>query len=199
MHDSDLHRVTKTILPLIQGMCHNPGELRIREVNSVDKCFDLVVLIDPIVSDIGVVNGGASRTLNGLRGVIAAGFKRYGIRATARIEETYRGDIIAIPPFTANPNFERDSGFTKLFAQIINLVFETPLPRINRTDGLIDRRDGSEYTRIVIDGHPSHVNSIADAFYPFGIRQGRKIKIVTPKTQTTDESYATSRTRPVSR
>ena len=198
MNDSDLHLVTRTIIPLVKGMCHRPGELRVRQVNAINPVDGIVILLDPAVCDVGVINGKASRTLNGLRGILTAGFGRYGIKANIRIEETYRGEISPVPAFKQNPNFERDSGFTTLFAQILNLVFR-PVPHIHRTDGLIDRRDGSEFTRVIIDAHPSTVNAIADAFYPFGIRQGRKIKIVTPKTQTTDESETTQRTRPLPR
>lgn len=198
MNDSDLHLVTRTIIPLVKGMCHKPEELRVRQVNSSDPDFDITILLDPLVCDVGVINGKASRTLNGLRGIVGTAFKRHGIRATVRIEETYRGEIGRAPAFAPNPAFERDSGFTKLFAQILNIMFEV-VPPLCRTDGLVDRNDGSEYTRIIVNAHPSHVSAIADAFYPFGIRQGRKLKIVTPKPQTTYDSETTQRTRPLPR
>lgn len=196
MNDSDLHLVTRTILPLLRGMCHKPDELKVTEANCNDGEHSLIVLIDPATCDVGVLNGKAGRTLNGIRGVIAAGFKRFGVNATARIEESYRGELRCGPPINT-PDFDK-SGFDGIFAQVINIVFPV-VPNILRTDDLIDRKDGKTYTRIVIAGHPSLVNSVADAFYPFGIRQGRKLKIVTHNTPTTHESNSTARTREIPR
>jgi predicted RNA-binding protein YlqC (UPF0109 family) len=198
MNDSDLHLVTRTIIPLVKGMCHRPEELRVREGKSTEPGFDHMVFLDPAMCDVGVVNGGGSRTLNGLKGIVSAAFRRYKIKATMRIEETYRGDLQPRSAFKENPNFERDSGFSKIFAHVLNIVFDE-VPEIIRTDDLIDRKDGSLYTRIIVDAHPAMVNALADAFFPFGIRQGRRLKIVTPKTQTTYDSQTTQRTRPVPR
>lgn len=196
MNDSSLHLVTQTLLPVLKGMCYEPELLSVSEVPDPQGNFEKLVIIVPSATDAGILNGAGKRQSTAIRNVFDAAFRRSGIKAEARIHDG-GGTKRRLGNFSPNPNFERDTGFNRLLASVLNITFEQP-PRIIRNSEELDHATGFPCQVIVIEGEPVIISAIADMFYPFGIRQGKKLKI-RPTQLRNDNVNNPLRTSPLSR
>ena len=179
MNDSSLHLVTRTILPVLLGMCSEPDKLVVTETEDPKREYQKIIVIKPSRTDAGVLYGGASRQILAIQHVFATAFARCGIKAKAKIEQSYEGEKNPLPRYRFNPEFERTSNFTHVFAKVLNAVFDKP-PLIERKE-VMDRDSGDPCLVVIVHGDAAEVSALADMFYPFGIRQGMKLKIRPPK------------------
>lgn len=180
MNNSDLHSVTQTLLPVLRGMCYQPEALIVRETTDPDGHYDKIIVIEPHVMDGGILNGAASRQWNAIRRVFWLGFNRYGMNVKAVLRENPEGVREKGPNFRANPNFEKDTNFTHLLAQVMSLTLNGKY--VCRREPIVNDAKGRPCLIIRVSGaEPADVAAIADVFWPFGYRNGLIISIRTQK------------------
>lgn len=180
MNNSDLHLVTQTLLPVLRGMCYHPEALVVKETADPKGRYDKMIVLEPHVVDGGILNGSDSRQLNAIRRVFWLAFNRFGLNVKTELRDNPEGKRVMGPGFKENPEFEKTTGFTYLFASVLNITLDAGYV-LRRDDDTPDSK-GRPCTTIRISGaDPSDVAAIADMFWPFGYRNGRIISIRTQK------------------
>lgn len=198
MNDSNLHPITVAILSLVKGMCLKPDELKHREIKPSNSPERMTLIISPHMADFRIVCGKGGRQINALRWIVTRVGRRVGLTVDIRLEESYRGEPETGDPFKLNPNFEKESDFSNVFGSILALVFDKAPDFTVVTQG-----DKTKIFMEVDSNNPddvSTVTALADIFYPFGFRHGRRIDIRPSKLPTQTETLCpTSTTTPTDR
>lgn len=175
MNDASLHPITEAILPLVKGMCLKPDELSHREIKSSRSPDRLTLIISPHMADFRILCGKGGRQINALRWIVTRAGRRLKLTVDIRLEESYRGEPVTGDPFRFNPDFEKDSKFQEVFGNILKIVFDT-VPEFN----VVTHGDKTKIFMEVDPNVPddiSTVTALADIFYPFGFRHGRRLEI----------------------
>lgn len=156
------------ISALIRGICYHESDLRIRE-NVTDELVDMTFL--PHMADLPLLIGKEGRQCKAIRFLCEAIGKTQGVTVKIEFEESYVGQNDPWRPFVPNPEFKR-STFSEVFDPICYLLFRQ-IPEYH----ILSNLDRLTVRLEALPEDTDVVRALSDAFYPFGFRNGRKIRI----------------------
>ncbi len=163
------HPITASLLQLIRGTCYHPDDLEVEESQN-----GKLLRIDFAAhsADSPILIGRLGRQSKALRFIAKEMGKRVGIDVDVQMRDSYRGIREGIREFKPNALFSNDE-FLDVLRPMLELLFGQVPP--------MEFRDINGKDCLIIDlpkQQSTITQAIADAFYPFSIRNGRKLRIL---------------------
>jgi predicted RNA-binding protein YlqC (UPF0109 family) len=169
MNSPTRHPITEALVTLVKGMCSHPEELDIEEKQTSGR---LIIDFAAHSADAPVLIGRLGRQATALKFLASEMGNRAGMKVDLQIRDNYRGVREPLRDFTHNPNFKNED-----FTAVLNPVLEMALGSVPQ----MEFREEAKGTSLILDiprEKSTIAQAIANAFYPFAIRKGRKIRIL---------------------
>lgn len=172
MNNSFQHPITHIVLPLIEGICKYKEDLQVKE-RVADN--DVSIVLFPHMADYPKLCGKEGRQIKALRFLVKHMGKKIGVNAEIDIKESWHGEREGKSDFEFNPEFDKHEAI-----KLLDTFRLAIWPDNFGTRDVISNTEGDKlhvYLVSISDEDTSLIIALADVFYPYGYRNGRKIVI----------------------
>lgn len=172
MNNSLQHRISKLVIPLVEGICKYCDDLEIKERIEGDN---VSILVSPHMADYPKLCGQDGRQIKALRFIVKQVGIHLNVIADIDLKESWRGQREEKRPFAFNPDFQE--------AKAVALLndFRNELWPLSAHEQVMTLREDGDRLHIYLTpanaSDASIIIALADIFYPYGYRNGRKIVI----------------------